>query len=61
MAALRTEQWRRSRALQEARGRERALVAEVACRRTQRRGLAEQLARGAQQVCLRRLQVGQAF
>lgn len=52
MAALRADQWRRSRALQHARGRERALVAEVAGRRTQTRALAEQLARAAQQVSL---------
>ena len=56
MAALRADQWRRSRALQHARGRERALVAEVAGRRTQTRALAEQLARAAQQVSLQSLQ-----
>jgi hypothetical protein len=50
VAALRAEQWRRGRGLQEARARERALVAEVAGRRAQTRGLAARLARAAQQV-----------
>lgn len=52
VAALRKEQWRRGRALQEARERERALAAQVAGRRTHTRGLADQLARAAQQARL---------